>query len=112
MPLGEAYGIMAVCLFGPELPTEKHRHADRLEVWKNAARHTLNKDSIKAVLEWPDHKALVKYIQGLLTTTLVCIQMDMPNSAASILQTVFSGIKAPETQLHLGLDPTESVMEQ
>jgi hypothetical protein len=35
MPLGKAFGILAICMFGPNLPTEKHRHADRLQVWKN-----------------------------------------------------------------------------
>ena len=30
MPLEKAFGILAICMFGPNLPTEKHRHADRL----------------------------------------------------------------------------------
>ena len=54
MPLGKAFGIMAVCMFGPGLPTEKLRHMDRLECWKNAAKYACNKDTIKTVLEWPD----------------------------------------------------------
>jgi hypothetical protein len=37
MPLGKAFGILAICMFGPNLPTEKDRHADQLQVWKNAA---------------------------------------------------------------------------
>jgi hypothetical protein len=113
MPLGKAFGILAICMFGPNLPTEKHRHADRLQVWKNAAKYALNMNSIKVVSEWRDQKALVIYMQGLLTTALVCVRTDLPNSARLFgQQTVFSGIRAPETQLHLGLGPTESVMEQ
>jgi hypothetical protein len=113
MTLGKAFGILAICMFGPNLPTEKHRHADRLQVWRNAAKYALNMDSIKVVLEWRDQKALVIYMQGLLTTALVCVRTDLPNSARLFgQQTVFSGIRAPETQLHLGLGPTESVMEQ
>ena len=46
MPLGKAYGIIAVCMFGPGLPTEKHRHVERLDIWKNAAKYALNIDSI------------------------------------------------------------------
>jgi hypothetical protein len=64
-------------------------------------------------LEWRDQKALVIYMQVLLNTALVCVRTDLPNSASLFgQQTVFSGIRAPETQLHLGLGPTESVMEQ
>ena len=113
MPLGKAFGILAICMFGPNLPTEKHRHADRLQVWKNAARYALNMNSSKVDSEWCDQKALVIYMQGLLTTALICVRTDLPNSARLFgQQTVFSGIRAPETQLHLGLGPTESVMEQ
>jgi hypothetical protein len=113
MLFGKAFGILATCMFGPNLPTEKHRHADRLHVWKNATKYTLNVNSIKVVSEWRDQKALVIYMQGLLTTALVCVRTDLPNSARLFgQQTVFSGIRAQETQLHLGLDPTESVMEQ
>ncbi len=70
-------------------------------------------NSIKVVLEWRDQKELVIYMQGLLTTALVFVRTDLPNSARLFgQQTVHSGIRAPETQLHLGLGPTESVMEQ
>jgi hypothetical protein len=113
MPLGKAFGILAICIFGPNLPIEKHRHADRLQVWKNPAKYALNMNSIKVVSEWRDQKALVIYMQGLLITALVCVRMDLPNSARLFgQQTVFSGIRDPETQLHLSLGPTESVMKQ
>ena len=56
MPLGKAYGIIAVCMFGPGLPTEKHRHIERLDIWKNAAKYALNMDTITTVLEWPQWK--------------------------------------------------------
>jgi hypothetical protein len=101
MPLWKARGIFAICMFGPNLPTEKHWHANLLQVW--------NMNSIKVVLDWRDQKALVIYLQGQLTTALVCVRTDLPNSASLFCQqTVFSGIRAPETQLHLGLGPTES----
>ncbi len=64
----------------------------------------MNMDSIKVVLEWRDQKALVVYMQGPLTTDLVCVRTDLPNSASLFgQQTVFSGIRAPETQRHLAL---------
>ncbi len=70
-------------------------------------------NSIKVVLAWRDQKALVMYMQGLLNTALVCVRKERPNSARLFgQQTVFSGIRARETQLHLGLGPTESVMEK
>ncbi len=68
-------------MFGPNLPTEKHLHADRSQVWKNAAKYDLNMNSVKVVLEWRDQKALVIYMQGLLVTALVCVRTDLSNSA-------------------------------
>ena len=112
MPLGKAFGIMAVCLHGPGLPTEKALHADRLEIWKNAAKYSLNEVTIQTILEWPDQTALVLYMHGLMNTALVCIRTDLPNRARFYGQHhVFcAGIRDAETQLHLGLDLTESVM--
>ena len=113
MPLGKAYGIIAVCMFGPGLPTEKHRHVERLDIWKNAAKYALNIDSITTVLEWPDATAQIVYLQGLMNTALVCIRTELPNSARNYGQhNVFAGRRSPETLLHLGLGPTESIMDQ
>ncbi len=61
-------------------------------------------NSIKVVLEWRDQKALIIYMQRLLTTALVCVRTDLANS--------FLWDLTLETLLHLGLGPTESVMEQ
>ena len=114
MPLGKSFGIMAVCTFGPCLPTEKALHADRLEIWKNAAKYCLNEGTIQTVLEWPDQKAQVLYMHGLMNTALVCIRTDLPNSARFYGQHhVFcAGMRDEETQSHLGLGMTESVMTQ
>ena len=97
MPLGKAFkfGIMAVCMFGPDLPTEKIRHADRLECWMNAAKYAFNKDTIEAVSGLPDQRVLTVYLQGLLSTALVCINTDLPNSARAYGQhTVLLGSEA------------------
>ncbi len=64
MPLGKVFGILAICMFGPNLPTENHWHADRLQVWNNVAKYSLNMNSIKVVLEWRDQKALVFICRG------------------------------------------------
>ena len=114
MPLGKAFGIMAVCMFGPGLPTEKALHADRLEIWKNAAKYSLNEVTVQTVLEWPDQKALVLYMHGLMNAALVCIRTDLPNRARFYGQHhVFcAGMRDADTQSHLGLGMTESVMTQ
>ena len=113
MPLGKAYGIIAVCMFGPGLPTEKHRHVERLDIWKNAAKYAMNIDSITTVLEWPEAKAQRVYLYGLMNTALVCIRTELPNSARTYGQhKVFAGRRSPETLQHLGLGPTESIMDQ
>jgi hypothetical protein len=65
------------------------------------------------VLGWPDQKALVICMWGLLNTALVCVRTELPNNACLVGQhTVRSGNRAPETHLHLGLDPTVSGMQQ
>jgi hypothetical protein len=79
IPLAKAFGILAICMLGPNLPTEKHWHADRLQVWKNAFKYALNMNSIKVVSGWRDQKALVIYMQGLLITALICVRTDLPN---------------------------------
>ncbi len=114
MPLGKAFGIMAVCMFGPCLPTEKAMHADRLEIWKNAAKYCLNEVTIKIVLGWPDLKAQILYMHWLMNTALVCIRTNLPNCARFFGQHhVFcAGMRDMETQSHLGLGMTESVMTQ
>ena len=114
MPLGRAFGIMAVCMFGPCLPTEKAMHADRLEIWKNAAKYCLNEVTIKTVLQWPDVNAQILYMYGLMNTALVCIRTDLPNSARFYGQhNVFCGaLRDADTQSHLGLGMTESVLTQ
>ena len=114
MPLGRAFGIMAVCMFGPCLPTEKAMHADRLEIWKNAAKYCLNEVTIKTVLQWPDVNAQILYMHGLMNTALVCIRTDLPNSARFYGQYhVFCGaLRDADTQSHLGLGMTESVLTQ
>jgi hypothetical protein len=106
-------------MFGPYLPTEKHRHADRLQVWKNAAKYALNMNSIKVVSEWRDQKALVIYMQGLLTTALVCVRTDLPNSAhysfnifrgtANIFRSVFN---SSCLSTHVGKAPNNSRVSQ
>lgn len=114
MPLGKAFGIMAVCMFGPNLPTEKALHADRLEIWKNAAKYSLNAATIKTVLEWPDVQGQILYMHGLMNAALVCIRTELPNRARFYGQHhVFcAGMRDAETQSHLGLGMTESVMTQ
>lgn len=116
MVMGKAFGIVAICLFGPNLPTEKIRHADRFRIWKCAAKYCLTDESIEYVMnvQSRDPDMVIVYIQGLLTTALVSVRTDLPNSARSFGQNfVFSpGSRSMETQLHLGLDMTQSVMDQ
>ena len=48
-----------------------------------------------------------------MNTALVCIRTELPNNARTYGQhNVFAGRRSPETLLHLGLGPTESIMDQ
>jgi hypothetical protein len=105
MPLGKPFGILAICMFGPNLPTEKHRHADRLQVWKNAqaAKYALNMNSIKVILEWRDQKAWVIYMQGLLTTA--CASPNRPPGGPSARPETGPGRRPPDIERRAGPSP-------
>lgn len=115
-PMGKAFGIIAVCMFGPNLPSEKQRHADRLLIWKSAAKYCMSDDTIEMILQLQkqDPQSVIVYMQGLLNTALVCVRTELPNSARGYAQNfVFAAARRDaETQRHLGLEMNQSVMEQ
>ena len=115
-PMGKAFGIIAVCMFGPNPPSEKQRHSDRLLIWKSAAKYCMSDDTIQMILtmhEKDPHDVQV-YLEGLLNTALVCVRTELPNSARNYAQThVFAAVRRDaETQQHLGLEMNQSVMDQ
>ena len=57
---------------------------------------------------------MIVYMQGLMNTALVSLQTERPYSARSYAQTfVFAAARRDaETQMHLGLEMDQSVMEQ
>jgi hypothetical protein len=115
-PMGKAFGILAVCMFGPNPPSEKQRHSDRLLIWKSAAKYCMSDDTIHMILtmlEKDPHDVQV-YLEGLLNTALVCVRTELPNSARSYAQNhVFAAARRDaETQQHLGLEMNQSVMDQ
>ncbi len=106
MPLGRAYGILAVCRFRPCLKVQACRSIADLE---ECSQILLERDQHQSRFEWPNQKALVIYMQGLLTTALVCVQTDLPDSAPVFGQQTC--IRDQETQLHLDLGPTQTAMQ-
>jgi hypothetical protein len=113
LPLGKAMGILAVMMYGPNLPTQKERHADRLLIWKSAAPYCLSPSSIETVLKWPDDDEILLYMQGLLNTATICVRNFLYNSARDYGQcNVFGAIsRDPDVQAHLGLTMEQSVMD-
>ena len=81
-------------------------HADRVRVWRSAARHYLTDESIDIVMPWQkrDPDSVVVYMLGLLTTAQVSLQTELPNSARGFGQNlVFAACRRdPETQRRLG----------
>jgi hypothetical protein len=113
LPLGKAMGIMAVIMFGPNLPTEKARHRERELIWRSAAAYSLGPDAMEAVLEWHNEDEKIIYMQGLLNTSTFCISSLLYNSAHTYGQQVFAGSsREPEVQAHLGLTMEQSVMDK
>ena len=115
-PMGKAFGIIAVCMFGPNPPSEKQRHSDRMLIWKSAAKYCMSDDTIQLILKMheKDPQDVQVYLEGLLNTALVCIRTELPNSARHYAQThVFAAVRRDaETQQHLGLEMNQSVMDQ
>jgi hypothetical protein len=121
--LGKAFDIIAVCIFGPNLPTEKRRHEDRLRIWRSAlsaAQYSMSDESIEVVLRWQtrDRESVVVFLLGFMNTSLVWVRTELSNRdiARSYAQSfVFGASRSDaETQRHfkLGLDIGQSVMGQ
>ena len=112
LPMGKAMGIMAVIMYGPNLPTEKVRHAERLLIWRSAAHYSLSPEIIKTVLEWEDEDERLVYMQGLLNTATLCIRNVLYNSARAHGQIVFADARRDaNVQRHLGLTMEQSVLD-
>ena len=113
MPLGKAMGILAVVMCGPDLPTEKFRHGERVAIWQSAAKYALNEESIKTVLEWPNKEELVVYMLGLLTTATFSTR-SLYTITRDYAQTfVFAPSRLnADIQRHLGLGPTQRILDQ
>ncbi len=118
-PLGKAFAIIAVCMFGPNLPSENGRHTDRKIIWRSAAQYCMTEDTIELILEREkgEPKLVEMNMKSLLNAALISVRTDLPNAArsyAAYAQTfVFAVVRQDaETQRHLGLEMNQSVMEQ
>lgn len=115
VPMGRAFGIIAICMYGPDLPSEKNRHGDRKAIWLSAAKYCMTDETIESILqrEKKEPQLLHVYMLGLLNTALVCVRTELPNAARSYAQShVFAAVcRDEETQRHLGLALNQSVME-
>ena len=115
-PLGKAFAILAVCIFGPNLPSENARHNDRKMIWRSAAHYCMTEDTIDSILEREkgEPKLVEKYLKSFLQAALISMRTDLPNAARSYAQTfVFAVVRQDaETQRHLGLQMGQSVMDQ
>ena len=113
-PLGKAYAIMAVMMYGPDLPTEISLHNERQRIFMAAALYAMSSCDIDTVLEHPDNDERRIYFHNLLTTSCKPLSAALHNEARHFFQTfVFMSPKHnAEYKLHLGLKDTESVFDQ
>ena len=113
-PLGKAYAIVAFMMFGPNLPSELSLHAERHRIFMSAAPYAMSKNDIAFVLGHDNHCDKVIYYHNLLMTGCRVLISVLPNEARDFFQTRVFGnsIRNPDYQLHLGLDMSESVMDQ
>lgn len=113
-PLGKAYAIMAVMMYGPNLPTEMSLHKDREQIFSAAAPYALSSADIEHVSAHPDDDEKRVYFQNLLTTSCRPFSTLLYNEARNFFQSfVFTSPKINlEYKLHLGLESTQSVFDQ
>ena len=113
--LGKAYGILAVMMHGPDLPTELSLHSERLRIFNAAAPYALLPDEITTVVAYEDSDVdeLRVFLVGLLTTACRPLSTLLFNDAREFFQTeVFvSNTYNAEYKLHLGLGTTASVFD-
>ncbi len=76
----------------------------------------MTKDTIDLILEREkrEPKLVEKYLKSLRQAALISVRTDLPNAAHSCAQTfVFAVVRQDaETQHHLGLQMSQSVMDQ
>ena len=114
MPLGKAFAVIAVMTHGPDLPTELSLHNERHRIFVAAAQYSLSEKDIAVVLAHRDEDDKRTYYHNLLTTSCRGLTSLLYNDARDFFQTrVFtSPTYNAEYKLHLGLGPTESVLDQ
>ena len=112
-PLGKAYAIMAVMMYGPDLPTELSLHNERQRIFMAAAPYAMSSSDIDTVSEHPDDDERRIYYHNLLTTSCRPVSALLHNEVRDFFQTsVFTSPRHnPEYKLHLGLKVEESVFE-
>ncbi len=117
-PLGKAYAIVALTMFGPNLPSDRSSHAERHRIFMSAAPYAMSEADIAFVLAYADHGDKAVYYLSLLATGVRVLLSVLPNAARGFFQTRVFGSpgsgseRDPEYQLHLGLGMSESVMDQ
>ena len=112
-PLGKAFAIMAVMMYGPDLPTEISMHNERQMIFMAAAPYAMSSSDIETVSEHPDDDERRIYYHNLLTTSCRPVTALLYNEARYFFQTeVFAcPWHNPEYKLHLGLKVEESVFD-
>jgi hypothetical protein len=112
-PLGKAYSIMAVMMYGPDLPTKISLHNERQLIFMAAAPYAMSSSDIETVSEHPDDDERRIYYHNLLTTSCWPVSALLYNQARNFFQTlVFTSPRHnPECKRHLGLKVEESVFD-
>ncbi len=114
MPLEKAPAIIAVITHGSDLPTEISLHNERHRIFIQADQYALSEGEIKSVLAYTDADEKRIYYHNLLTTSTRALTALLYNDTRQYFQKhVFTSIAYnAEYELHLGLGPSESVLDQ
>ena len=99
-PLGKAFAIVAVCIYGPNLPSESFRHNDRKLIWRSAAQYCMTEDTIDSILEQEknDHVCFSRRIR-ILGQEITAAKHNSITSTRSMVEPSLKS-EPPSTELY------------
>ena len=111
--LGKAFALLATVRCGPRPPVDEHGHAERLIIFKAAARYALIPEEVSEILQHSEEQLCI-YLKGLLLARLFKVKSELPVVARQHFQTyVFNpSRKVKEIQDNLGLQLGQSILDQ
>ena len=112
LSLGRACSVVAMAMYGLEVPLEEAEHEQRLDIFKSAAYYALSEDELEEILS-AEHAALKHYLKGLMVSAMRLPKYVLPVQVRHHFQNVVfhPPRRDPQIQEHLGLEMTQTIFD-